>query len=127
MTTQEAIEILTEMRDWNDYITQSDALQMAIDALEQKPCTDAISRQAMLDGLEKYHEGADLHIDGLTYSYDLVCKLPSVSTEKTGRWITTRTLMHDGEYYCDKCKRNAPNNEKWDFCPNCGAKMEVEE
>lgn len=82
MTKQEAIEILTEMRDWNDYITQSDALQMAIDALEQKPCTDAISRQAMLDGLEKYHEGAALHIDGLTYAYDLVCKLPSVSTEK---------------------------------------------
>ncbi len=33
MTTQEAIEILTEMRDRNDYINQSDALQMAIDAL----------------------------------------------------------------------------------------------
>lgn len=85
MTKQEAIEILTEMRDWNDYITQSDALQMAIDELEKKPaasCEDAISRQAVLDGLEKYHDGADLHIDGLTYAYDLVCKLPSVSTEK---------------------------------------------
>lgn len=85
MTKQEAIEILTEMRDWNDYITQSDALQMAIDALEKEPAAnseDAISRQAVLDGLEKYHDGADLHIDGLTYAYDLVCKLPSVSTEK---------------------------------------------
>lgn len=82
MTKQEAIEILTEMRDWNDYITQSDALQMAIDALEQKPCTDAISRQAVMDGLEKYHDGADLHIDGLTYAYDLVCKLPSVNMGK---------------------------------------------
>lgn len=84
MTTQEAIEILTEMRDVNDYITQSDALQMAIDELEKKPaasCEDAISRQAVMDGLEKYHEGAALHIDGLTYAYDLVCKLPSVSTE----------------------------------------------
>ena len=84
MTTQEAIEILTEMRDWNDYITQSDALQMAIDELEKKPAAnseDAISRQAVMDGLGKYHEGADLHIDGLTYAYDLVCKLPSVSTE----------------------------------------------
>ena len=56
-----------------------------------------------------------------------ILDLPSVSTEKIGRWITTRTFMHDGEYYCDKCKCNAPNNEKWDFCPNCGAKMEVEE
>lgn len=130
MTNQEAIEILTEMRDWNDYITQSDALQMAIDELEKKPaansedaisrqavldamatwdwqelylpihfkqllenlpsvscsekpnrCGDAISRQAAMDGLGKYHDGADLHIDGLTYAYDLVCKLPTVSTE----------------------------------------------
>ena len=75
MTKQEAIEILTEMRDWNDYITQSDALQMAIDELEKEPAAnskDAISRQAVMDGLEKYHEGADLHIDGLTYAYDLV-------------------------------------------------------
>lgn len=85
MTKQEAIEILTEMRDWNDYINQSDALQMAIDALEKEPAAnseDAISRQAVMDGLEKYHDGADLHIDGLTYAYDLVCKLPSVSTGK---------------------------------------------
>lgn len=95
MTTQEAIEILTEMRDVNDYITKSDALQMAIDALEQKPCTDAISRQAMLDGLEKYHEGAALHIDGLTYAYDLVCKLPTVSTEKTGRCKDCKYFEYD--------------------------------
>lgn len=87
MTKQEAIEILTEMRDWNDYITQSDALQMAIDALEKEPAAnseDAISRQAVMDGLEKYHDGADLHIDGLTYAYDLVCKLPSVSVAING-------------------------------------------
>ena len=97
MTKQEAIEILTEMRDWNDYITQSDALQMAIDALEQKPCTDAISRQAMLDGLEKYHEGADLHIDGLTYAYDLVCKLPSVSTGKLESFDKAKQEIRYGE------------------------------
>jgi len=42
---------------------------------------------------------------------------------KSGHWITTRTFTHDGEYYCDKCKCDAPNNEKWDFCPNCGAYM----
>lgn len=46
---------------------------------------------------------------------------------KTGHWITTRTFMHDGEFYCDRCKCEAPKNEKWDYCPNCGAKMEVED
>ena len=41
----------------------------------------------------------------------------------TGHWITTRNLMHDGEYYCDICKCDSPNNEKWDYGPNCGAMM----
>ena len=125
MTTQEAIEILTEMRDWNDYITQSDALQMAIDVLEQKPCTDAISRQAVMDRLEKYHEGADLHIDGLTYAYDLVCKLPSVSVaEKTGHWEKLSV-----GYGCSECSlcTNILGTIDFKYCPKCGAKMGVEE
>lgn len=42
---------------------------------------------------------------------------------KIGHWITTRTFMHDGEYYCDRCKCESPNNEKWDYCPNCGRRM----
>lgn len=125
MTKQEAIEILTEMRDWNDYITQSDALQMAIDALEQKPCTDAISRQAVMDGLEKYHDGADLHIDGLTYAYDLVCKLPSVSVaEKTGHWEKLSV-----GYGCSECSlcTNIHGTQDFKYCPKCGAKMGVKE
>jgi rubrerythrin len=185
MTKQEAIEILTEMRDWNDYITQSDALQMAIDELEKKPAAnseDTISRQAMLDGLEKYHEGADLHIDGLTYAYDLVCKLPSVSTEKPNRcdlisreWLKTaihnfyyglkhtpteediqayidvapsistektgrwKWVQYDrnpniGNWHCSECNRIVSGTitaaspvYSYKYCPNCGAKMGVEE
>lgn len=49
--------------------------------------------------------------------------IEALEQQKTGHWITTRTFMHDGEYYCDKCKCDSPNNEKWDYCPNCGAKM----
>ena len=43
--------------------------------------------------------------------------------EKTGHWITTRTCMHDGEPYCDKCGANALNEKKTRFCPNCGCRM----
>jgi len=98
----------------------------AIKALEQQPCEDAISRQAVLEGLAsiakaKAKSDAQKSMMGRTMFF--VERLPSVSTEKTGRWITTRTFMHDGEYYCNKCKCDAPNNEKWDYCPNCGAKM----
>ena len=38
---------------------------------------------------------------------------------RAGHWI----IMHDGEYYCDRCNCESPNNEKWDYCPNCGAIM----
>ena len=46
-----------------------------------------------------------------------------------GKWITTRTIMHDGEYYCNKCGKectelNRMGQPMWSFCPNCGAKME---
>jgi hypothetical protein len=118
MTKQEAIEILTEMRDLNDYITQSDALQMAIDALEKEPAAnseDAISRQAVLDGLEKYHDGADLHIDGLTYAYDLVCKLPSVSTGKPCEDAISRQAAI---VRCKDCrKHNVSVGYTKDCCP----------
>ena len=57
--------------------------------------SDLIERQAAIDGLEKYHEGADLHIDGLTYAYDLICKLPSVSMEKTGRCKDCKYFEYD--------------------------------
>jgi len=91
--------------------------------LELEPCEDAISRQSVMSitrdfiGDPKYTEKR--LVDNLN-------KLsPTKSQEtKTGHWITTRTLMHDGEYYCDKCNCDSPHNEKWDYCPNCGAKME---
>lgn len=138
MTTQEAIEILTEMRDWNDYITQSDALQMAIDALEKEPAAnseDAISRQAVMDGMEKYHDGADLHIDGLTYAYDLVCKLPSVSVaEKTGRWEWNQYDYNPnlGNWHCSECgsiaiecvpKKDPSGVPLYKYCPQCGCRL----
>ena len=139
MTKQEAIEILTEMRDWNDYITQSDALQMAIDALEQKPCTDAVSRQAVLDGLAsiakaKAKSDAQKSMMGRTMFF--VEQLPAVSTEKTGRW---EWVQYDGNpkignWHCSECNRivcgaiTAANPVyAYKYCPNCGAKMGVEE
>ena len=58
MTSEEAREWLRSIKD--NYIHGGDeafdnarreALDMAIKALEQQPCEDAISRQAVLDGL----------------------------------------------------------------------------
>lgn len=45
-----------------------------------------------------------------------------------GRWTRHRTYEHDGELYCTECNKDAPMDSLWEYCPNCGAKMdEVEE
>lgn len=101
--------------------------------------SDLIERQAAIDGLEKYHEGADLHIDGLTYAYDLICKLPSVSysekPNRSGEWIPNPPYMAK----CSLCGYIQSTNGAdltgkalvhkaiYKYCPNCGAKMGVEE
>ena len=42
---------------------------------------------------------------------------------KTGHWVFDEVL--DRHYYCSECK--SMGVDYWDYCPNCGAKMEVEE
>ena len=53
-------------------------------------------------------------------------KLPSAQPErKKGKWIRTRTMTHDGELYCDQCEQEHPEQKIiWNFCPNCGCRME---
>ena len=47
-----------------------------------------------------------------------------------GEWVTTRTIIHDGEPYCSLCGQEALAEYgrhtyiKSKYCPNCGAKME---
>lgn len=45
--------------------------------------------------------------------------------EKIGHWI-----VHPKDIFanlvCDKCLSNAPYNYPTNYCPNCGARMEVE-
>lgn len=48
----------------------------------------------------------------------------SKSAEKTGHWIETDN--YDPCWYmCSECHRRT--DDKSDYCPNCGAKMEVGE
>ena len=107
-----------------------DEIRRAYDKLkEQEPC-DAISREAVLSKIKEVcfsKEWTQFRVDNGSngqrdFIIDYIEQLPS-ATQKYGRWITTRTFMHDGEYYCDRCKCDAPNNEKWDYCPNCGCRM----
>ena len=48
-----------------------------------------------------------------------------------GEWVTTRTIIHDGELYCSLCGQEALAEYgrhiyiKSNYCPNCGAKMSI--
>jgi len=105
------------------------------------PCEDAISRQAVLEGLAniakaKAKSDAQKSLIGRTMFF--VEQLPSVSTKKTGRWIHWYEVIEsaDGKStdHIPHCKCSECNYE-YDtysaqfikYCPNCGAKMEVEE
>ena len=87
-------------------------------------CTDAVSRQAVLDyiyndlGLGDEENGKDLERQmELEDSYRYIKSLPPVKQEpKTGHWIKYGKL-----YQCSECKELSCCQGK--FCNECGAKM----
>lgn len=81
MTRAEAIENITEIKKCEAGV-YAEALELAIKALEQEPCEDAISRQAVLERLKREEKILYTPI-GLDYLIRAIDELPSVSTEKT--------------------------------------------
>lgn len=95
------------------------ALDMAIEELEQEPCTDAISRQAVLN-LAKF-DGRD-GLGSIIHAFD-VEQLPSVTpAEKVGKWkrISMDKYSEHAKYWyrCDRCGEDNLGNTN--YCPNCG-------
>ena len=124
MTNQEVIEECKKalaIADRNDerYI---DLLITIIKALEQEPCEDCISRQAVLDMMQMRISGKEL--------YKAVYDLPSVTPQpKTGHWIGIDEEPHE-DWECDNCGFVIwadENIEEFHYCPNCGADMRGEE
>lgn len=128
MTNSEAKEIIIKERDSlkaNPMIKVEDclyeALDLAIKALEQQPCEDCISREAVLEILEKEEFKGDA-------IYEIEKKLPSVTpTRPTGKWIVCDVVKFGDfvgteKYECSKCHHRV-GAFKSNFCPNCGAKM----
>ena len=105
--------------------------------LEQQPCEDAISRQAALNSLID-----NTHLDGydLAEALDAIEnkeKLPSItSQQKIGRWEHGKEISREYrgqalvsidylDWHCSNCHCVVEQSikPKWDYCPNCGAKM----
>lgn len=133
MTREEAYNridaIIAKYEIDDEYVTITngkdyDALRMARKILDQDPCEDAISRQAVLDLVVANHT----ELNGVNVvMYSPLCKdikqLPSVNPTKTGHWI--KMDRYDPYWYmCSECCRRT--DEETNFCPGCGARMESE-
>lgn len=113
-----------------------DALQYVIAMLEQQPCEDCVSRQAVDDAIYDYSRSCDVNYDQIMKAID---NLPSVTPQpKVGEWLEREVI--DSSYKvidewqsarCSVCDRYHTTPymyyfSHYKFCPNCGAQMEVE-
>lgn len=137
MTREEAIlcikgiknlghDMFTEQKDFQE------CLDMAIKALEQEPCEDAVSRRAVLDTLDKMDSVLDEDRTVETYKELLAAcynDLPPVTpAHKTGRWIFVDKAHEHGRCSeCDYGNVDLVDGRPHNYCPNCGAKIESEE
>ena len=93
---------------------------------------DLISRQSAIDCVfkridelraspENRRKHVDIDVQGIAR---FIAKLPAVQPqEKTGKWEIAIGYDIQRTVMCDQCRKMAyePSN----YCPNCGAKMEV--
>ena len=107
-----------------DHTIQDDVTETIIKALEQEPCEDAVSRQAVIRLAEQGQ------VQGFEWQIKKLTTLPPVTpTPKKGKWIEEPNCW----LRCSCCKSHYPHTSingvsGSNYCPNCGADMrEVEE
>jgi hypothetical protein len=133
MTNKEAIGFLQSRVDlidkcYPDVKDYKEALVVAIKALEQEPCEDAISRQAVLE------KAINVPIAQIVTEDEVICRKvvfvddienlpPVIPQPKTGRWM--HPYESDIACECSECHIQMPITKDFNYCPNCGTKMEV--
>lgn len=126
---QEPCDVFDE---YGNYKYPSDVELAEPNTATSMPCEDAISRQvaikaAMQDVNDKRTNG---FIAGATRAANRIKLLPSVNPQpKTGYWKSEHTGYYCDNYNCSECgfTKMFNYNERYNYCPNCGAKMEVSE
>jgi hypothetical protein len=147
MDREETIKVLEKEKAYmlghgGDY--QAQALNTAIKALEQESCNDAVSRQAVLDVIEReqYKGDAISEIKKLSPVKPVACiatvkfskedmqelvneKMKDIVVErKKGKWEYSGSYDVDGMLYCSCCKHEIDISEGYfKYCPNCGSFM----
>lgn len=106
MTREEArqwfLKVYSEIKGRGYVDENEEAYEMAIKALSQEPCDDAINRDMALEKMAGYAE----------------------PQEQTGHWIIDKGSLD--AFYGEVCKCSKCGVEsigESDYCPYCGAKM----
>ena len=99
--------------------------------------SDLIDRQKAIDALRamqtyKLSESDDMLLIDKAEAQTELMMLPSAQTERTGQWIHDDNFYYETRFVCSECKESecvptigfAPQKPLWDYCPNCGAKMD---
>lgn len=114
MTKEECIADLKSIN-----ATGMECIDYAIKALEQQPCDDCVSRQAVIEYIEAC--GAELghDIENESVREDIL-NMPSVTPKrKSGLHWIERFDNEDKWLECPHCHKDSDNA----YCPNCGADM----
>ena len=137
MTNEFAIKVLTELRGYGDKFAnigfdRKEALDLAIEVLEQQPCEDCISREALLDKLEEPMNWTDSEAEiqeqrDYEGFIELVKSMPSITPSRPkGKWIHWTDDYKD-YVTCSCCGYGEEGevllSDKTPFCPICGADM----
>ena len=103
-------------KDWRFYYDRGYA-----QAKRDLSCEDAISRQAVLEQTYLWSKDEFLRVTNpFDYLRKRINPLPPVTPPpKIGHWIPRNSFLL--RYKCSECERES---EKYNYCPNCGAKME---
>ena len=127
MTREEAVKAIKSHCYFANLVpVGKEALDMAIEALEQEPCEDTISRAETVQFLRNHsNDFKDVKI-GMAFQaaaslvnnpYNLPCVHP---IRPKGHWITRPHIY--GVSFCSECGFELRVNNT-NYCPNCGIRM----
>ena len=126
---------------------QKEALEMAIKALEQEPCEDAVSRASVFEILGNlmsipYDLDRPINKDDVSESMDAIRVLPSVTPAPKKCHNENHDYAECDQFVCSNCgielqdwhrvERDEDDGDvtyheyEFKFCPNCGASMMYE-
>ncbi len=133
MTREEAI---ADIRDNIKPVVGGISLDMAIKALEQEPCEDAISRQAVIEQINCWIGSGEYRYTNATdYLNKRIKALQAVNPqEKVGYWMPIEyptgveafgvKEMSAQELQCSECGKTVDISDgDFKYCPYCKARM----